>query len=94
MGPSGATDLRVGYGIEVRTNPRYADGTLVPQRKSGTTVLWSLAEGGSNVTLPWDENPWRRWLTAVNPGHYRIAVTLTLPDGERLAGELEGEAIP
>ena len=46
------------------------------------------------MTLPWDENPWNRWLTGVAPGPYRIVATLTLPEGEKVTGEIEGTVVP
>jgi hypothetical protein len=84
----------VGCGVEVRALRKGANGNKVPESSTGNATEWRLAEGASNATLPWDENTWRRWLTGVEPGHYRIVMTLTLPDGDKAIGELEGEIVP
>ena len=93
-GPTGTTDLRVHCGVEVRATAKSADGLDVPQRRTGGEVVWRVVEGASSITLPWDENPWKRWITGVQPGHYRIVATLTLPEGDTVAGEIEGNIIP
>jgi hypothetical protein len=80
--------------VEVRALRTDANGKSAPERRTGEATEWRLAEGGSNATLPWDVQPWKRWLTGVEPGHYRIVLTLTLPDGDKAIGELEGEVVP
>ncbi len=94
VGPTGTEELRVGCSVEVRALRKDPNGNDVPERLTGNNTAWHIREGRANVTLPWDENTWRRWLTAVAPGHYRIVMDLTFRDGEVISGELEGDAVP
>jgi hypothetical protein len=94
VGPTGNQDLRVGCSVEVRALRKDPNGNEVPERFTGNDTAWHIREGRANVTLPWDENTWRRWLTAVEPGHYRISMDLKLRDGEVITGELEGDSVP
>jgi hypothetical protein len=93
VGPTGTDDLRIGCSVEVRALRKDANGNEVPERRTGIHTQWRILEGKEMVTLPWDENPWRRWLTAVDDGHYRLAMDLTLPEGDVIRGELEGDAV-
>jgi hypothetical protein len=93
VGPSETGALRVGCSVEVRALRKDANGNEVPERRTGIHSKWRILEGRDLVTLPWDENPWRRWLTAVEPGHYRLAMDLTLPEGDVIRGELEGDTV-
>jgi hypothetical protein len=92
--PTGTDQLRVGCSIEVRATVRDRDGNDVPYEDTGNDVEWKLTQGEQNVTLPWDSAPWKRWLTGVHKGHFRIEVTLTLKRGQLLVGELRGEVVP
>jgi len=93
IGPS-AEGLRVGCSVEVRATFKDAGGNKPTERRTGNDMTWRVVEGPENVTLPWDENPWNRWLTGVAPGPYRIVATLALPEGEEVKGELEGTVVP
>jgi hypothetical protein len=93
VGPSGTDELRVGCSVEVRALRKDANGNDVPERRTSIHSKWRILKGKEFVTLPWDENPWRRWLTAVDVGHYRLAMDLTLPEGDVIRGELEGDTI-
>ena len=93
--PTGDETLRVGCSVEVRVLRKDAGGADVPEGRTGNNVVWHITQGGSKVTLPWDENPWKRWLTGVEPGHYRITATLTLTKGRgQVTGEIEGDIVP
>jgi hypothetical protein len=94
VGPTGNDDLRVGCSVEVRALRKDPNGNEVPERLTGNNTTWHIVEGRDNITLPWDENTWRRWLTAVAPGHYRIVMDLKLLDGEVINGELDGQTVP
>jgi hypothetical protein len=90
--PAGTNPFRVGCSVEVRVEYMDAHGAPVPETVTGNSTEWRVAEGASRLTLPWDENPWRRWLTAKSAGPYRIVVTLTMKKThEKVVGELEGE---
>ncbi len=91
--PTGTDDLRVGCSVEVRAEVKDALGNDVKPRKTGENLVWGIPEGRANITLPWDENPWKRWMTGVAPGHYRIVATLDMPSGEKIRSELEGEIV-
>jgi len=91
VGPSGTHDVRVGCSIEVDTVLKDPGGNPVPQSTSGNNVQWVIDQGGDRITLPWDENPWKRWLTGVAPGHFRIVSTLLLRNGDKAVGVLDGE---
>jgi hypothetical protein len=93
VSPTGDETLRVGCSVEVRLERKDGGGNDVPERRTGNTTEWHVVQGGSKVTLPWDENPWRRWLTGVAPGHYRIQATLTTKDHEQITGEIEGDVV-
>jgi hypothetical protein len=93
VGPTGTEALRVGCSVEVDTIPKDETGTKVPERTSGNNVQWVIDQGGEKVTLPWDENPWRRWLTGIAPGHFRIVSTLLLRNGDKSVGVLDGEVV-
>jgi len=90
--PTGSEKLRIGCSIEVRATVR-DHGKDVPYEDTGNDVEWKLTQGGQNVTLPYDSAPWRRWLTGVHQGRFRIVVTLTLKRGKPLVGELRGEVV-
>ena len=90
---TGDETLRVGCSVEVRMVRKDGSGTDVPERQTGNNVAWQIVQGGSKVTLPWDENPWRRWLTGTAPGHYRIQATLTMRNHEQITGEIEGDVV-
>jgi len=92
--PTGTEDLRVGCSIEVRAEPRDAEGNKIPERFTGNNVEWHTTRGKANITLPWDENPWKRWMTGVAPGPYQVTATITLKDGEVVTGWLDGEIVP
>ncbi len=92
--PTGTEDLRVGCSIEVRAEARDDKGSPVPQRVSGTDTEWHTIKGKGNVTFKWDENPWRRWVTAEVPGPYIITVTIHLRNGDAATGLLEGQVVP
>jgi len=94
IGPSGSDALRVGCSVEVRTTPKDPQGNFVPERTSGTHIVWTVDQGGDKVTLPWDVAPWKRWLTGIAPGHFRIVTTLTLRNGDQSIGVLDGEVVP
>lgn len=94
VGPTGTDDLRVGCSIEIRVVLKSLDGTPAPIRRTGNDLTWRIPKGRALVTLPWDENPWKRWLTGVAPGHFRIEVTLTMRNGDLAVGVLEGEVVP
>jgi len=91
--PTGTDELRVGCSIEVRATVRDRHGRDVPYEDTGNDVEWKVTQGESNVTLPYDDAPWKRWLTGVHPGHFRIEVTLKLKRNKQLAGELRGEVV-
>ena len=94
VGPTGTDDLRVGCSIEIRVALKNLDGTDAPKRKTGDDLEWRIPQGRALVTLPWDVNPWKRWLTGVEPGTFRIEVTLTMRNGDKAVGELVGEVVP
>lgn len=94
VGPTGTEDLRVGCSVEIRVAFEDAQGNNVPQRTTGENIVWTIPEGGANVTLPWDENPWKRWLTGINAGHYTLRATLSMRNGDVISGDLEGDIIP
>lgn len=93
VGPSDTGAVRVGCSIEVDTVPKDPNGSKVPERTSGSSVEWVIDQGGDRITLPWDENPWRRWLTGIAPGHFRIVSTLTMRGGDKAVGVLDGEVV-
>lgn len=92
--PTGTEDLRVGCSIEVRAEPQDEQGNKIPERRTGNNVVWHTIRGKGNVTFNWDENPWKRWVTAEVPGPYTITATITLKDGDVVTGALEGEVVP
>ena len=71
-----------------------ADGHAIPVNKVGNDIEWHIPQGRANITLPWDENPWKRWMTGVEPGPYRITTTINTRDGETLTGEMVGQIVP
>ncbi|MFI5183863.1 MAG: hypothetical protein ACHQNV_05660 [Vicinamibacteria bacterium] len=93
VAPTGTQDLRVGCSVEIDLVVRNSSGGAVKIRQTGENIEWGIAQGRDLVTLPWDENPWKRWLTGVAPGHYRIVVFLTLPSLEKIRGVLEGDVV-
>ena len=94
VAPTGTEDLRVGCSIEVRAEARDEKGSPVPQRVTGTDTEWHTIKGKGNVTFKWDENPWKRWVTAEVPGPYIITMTIHLRDGDSITGQLEGQVVP
>jgi hypothetical protein len=90
--PAGLDPFKVGCAIEVRLDIFDRHGVGVPDRVTGSNVTWQIAEGASLITLPWDENVFRRWMTAIAAGRYRIVATLVMKKThEPLVGELAGE---
>jgi hypothetical protein len=94
VGPTGTEDLRVGCSIEVDAQVRDANGIPVNPKHLGTDLRWHIPEGASNITLPWDENPWKRWMTGIAPGPYRIEVTIHFRDGDQATGMMSGQIVP
>ncbi len=91
--PGGA--MPVGCGRALRVSYHYPDGTDVPTKVSGEATVWAIEEGTEVVTMPPDENPWRRWVTAKTPGTYRISVTLVSRKGhETVRAEISNQVIP
>ena len=93
VGPTADGNIRVGCSQEVRVVCKDAAGSDVPPNKTNNEIEWHTPEGSSKITLPWDENPWKRWLTGVAPGHYRITAKLSLHHDEKITGELEGDIV-
>ena len=92
--PTGTEDLRVDCSIEVRVELKDANGDTVPERQTGNNLEWHIRQGKSSITLPWDENPWKRWMTGIAPGPYRIEVTIHLRHGDQATGLLSGQIVP
>lgn len=89
--PKDTDPFKVGCSIEVRVDYVDRNGALVDEDITGNNVQWSVPQGGSRITLPDDSNPWRRWMTAVGPGDYRIVATLTMKrTREKIVGEIAG----
>jgi hypothetical protein len=91
--PGGA--MPVGCGRALRVSYHYPNGADVPTKVSGEATVWAIEEGTEVVTMPDDENPWRRWVTAKAPGTYRISVTIVSRKGrETVREELSNQVIP
>jgi hypothetical protein len=87
--------LSVGCGRALRVSYHYPNGTEVPSKVTGDATVWEIEEGTDVVSMPDDENSWRRWVTAKAPGNYRISVTIVSRKGrETVRGELSNRVIP
>ena len=92
--PKQLDPFKVGCSIEVDLNILDRHGVPLSDQKTGSDVTWKIAEGASRITLPWDENVFKRWMTATAPGSYRIVATMRLKrTHEELVGELAGELV-
>lgn len=92
--PKQVNPFKVGCSIEVRVDVVDRHGVPIPVNVTGNDVTWEVQEGASRLTLPWDENPRHRWMTALSPGPYRIVATLSMKrTHEKIAGELSGEFV-
>ena len=93
--PSQLEPFKIGCSVEVRVDYVDKDGARVEEDVTGGNVEWQIAEGESLLTLPDDENPWRRWMTAQKPGRYRIVSTLHMrKTHEKIVGEIAGHIAP